>query len=86
MPIGRITIDTEGCKGCTLCATACLPRLLQTDTTYLNSLGYHPTRLVDPAGQCTGCGLCAVICPDACITVYRLRVARQPAARVGTLI
>jgi Fe-S-cluster-containing hydrogenase component 2 len=33
--------------------------------------GYHPARLFDPRGDCTGCLLCAVICPDVAITVYR---------------
>ena len=27
--------------------------------------------LVDPQHSCTGCALCAVVCPDGCITVYR---------------
>ena len=85
MPKGRIAIDAEGCKGCTLCTTVCQPQLVHMDTTYLNGLGYHPARLVDPAGQCTGCGLCAVICPDVCITVYRQRVPRPSAARARVL-
>jgi 2-oxoglutarate ferredoxin oxidoreductase subunit delta len=33
--------------------------------------GYHPAILVDPNEQCTGCLLCATICPDVAITVYR---------------
>jgi len=41
----------------------------------LNSHGYHPAQVVDPDGKCTGCALCAVICPDACITVFRLTPA-----------
>jgi 2-oxoglutarate ferredoxin oxidoreductase subunit delta len=85
MPKGRVAINTEGCKGCTLCTTACQPRLLEMDTTYLNGLGYHPARLVDPAGLCTGCGLCAVICPDVCLTVYRQRAPRVPLQRVGVM-
>jgi 2-oxoglutarate ferredoxin oxidoreductase subunit delta len=83
MPKGRIAIDSERCKGCDLCTTACQPQLVHMDTTRLNGLGYHPARLIDPAGQCTGCGLCAVICPDVCITVYKLRAPRPQAVRVG---
>ena len=52
------------------------PELVHLDTSYLNGLGYHPARLLDPRQQCTGCGLCAVICPDVCITVYRQRARR----------
>ena len=85
MPKGRIAIDAERCKGCALCLTACQPGLVHLDTRYLNGLGYHPAHLVDPNGQCTGCGLCAVICPDVCITVYRLRVPRPQPAVAGAL-
>jgi 2-oxoglutarate ferredoxin oxidoreductase subunit delta len=85
MPKGRIAIDSEQCKGCALCTTACQPRLIYMDTRYLNGLGYHPARLVDPDGQCTGCGLCAVICPDVCITVYQRRVPRSHPEAAGVL-
>jgi 2-oxoglutarate ferredoxin oxidoreductase subunit delta len=85
MPKGRIEIEAEHCKGCTLCTTACQPHLVFMEATYLNGLGYHPARLVDPAGQCTGCGLCAVICPEACITVYRRRAPRPAAAPARVL-
>jgi len=27
--------------------------------------------LQDPEAECTGCAICAVICPDAAITVFR---------------
>jgi 2-oxoglutarate ferredoxin oxidoreductase subunit delta len=37
-----------------------------------NARGYRPVQLVDPGGKCTGCTLCAVMCPDAVLTVYRL--------------
>lgn len=49
-----------------------------------NARGYKPAVLVDPANKCTGCGLCAVICPDAVLTVFRLptvvRTGRTPFA------
>jgi 2-oxoglutarate ferredoxin oxidoreductase subunit delta len=48
----------------------------------LNAKGYRPAQLVDPDGQCTGCALCAVVCPDVCITVYREPVTpRRGASR-----
>jgi 2-oxoglutarate ferredoxin oxidoreductase subunit delta len=36
-----------------------------------NAKGYRPAQLVDPEGLCTGCAICALICPDVCITVFR---------------
>jgi 2-oxoglutarate ferredoxin oxidoreductase subunit delta len=52
------------------------------DIERLNARGYHPAIYQDPQGDCTGCALCAVICPDACITVYRFKkpeLSRQKA-------
>ena len=72
MPKGRVVIDVEHCKGCTLCTTACPQHILAIAEERLNAHGYHPAEVVDPDGKCTGCALCAVICPDACLTVYRI--------------
>ena len=85
MAKGRVVIEEDRCKGCTLCTTACPQAILFMDDEWLNARGYHPVRLIDPQGRCTGCGLCAVICPDACLTVYRTvggkaRVQRSPVA------
>jgi 2-oxoglutarate ferredoxin oxidoreductase subunit delta len=45
-----------------------------------NKKGYRPAMLVDSSAECTGCAICAVICPDAAITVYRFAKARPAAA------
>ena len=70
MAQGRIVIDVERCKGCELCRDACLQDVIEM-ADYLNKKGYKPVILLDPEHDCTGCALCAVVCPDACITVYR---------------
>jgi 2-oxoglutarate ferredoxin oxidoreductase subunit delta len=36
----------------------------------INQKGYHPAAPPD-ADRCTACGLCALMCPDICITVRR---------------
>jgi 2-oxoglutarate ferredoxin oxidoreductase subunit delta len=46
-------------------------------STALNAKGYHPVELNDPQNRCTGCGLCAVICPDVVFKVYRYQ-AKMP--------
>jgi 2-oxoglutarate ferredoxin oxidoreductase subunit delta len=83
MPKGRIVVDTERCKGCALCTTACPSTLIHMDTAHLNGHGYHPAMLLDSAGQCTGCGLCAVVCPEACLSVFRVRAPRPRPAMAG---
>jgi formate hydrogenlyase subunit 6/NADH:ubiquinone oxidoreductase subunit I len=49
----------------------------------LNARGYRPVILLDPQHECSGCALCATVCPDGCITVYRdtiLEKAHHPPA------
>jgi 2-oxoglutarate ferredoxin oxidoreductase subunit delta len=81
---GKIIINTERCKGCGLCVTVC-PKGGITISKQSNKSGYFPAqsvpseargeqgRIVDGANNldCTGCAVCAIICPDAAIEVYR---------------
>jgi 2-oxoglutarate ferredoxin oxidoreductase subunit delta len=71
MAKGRIEINEEICKGCTLCSLACPQSVIQMHTDRINAKGYYPAMLADPEQKCTGCAICAVACPDVCITVYR---------------
>lgn len=71
MATGTIIIDTERCKGCTLCTSVCPKDLIVMDNNTLNAKGYHPALLTDPDSACTGCAICSVICPDAAISVFR---------------
>ncbi len=80
MSVGRIEIDTNRCKGCTLCVPVCPPAVIQM-ADWFNAKGYHPAQLVDPDGKCTGCMLCAVMCPEAAITVYRVDRPRKQRAK-----
>jgi 2-oxoglutarate ferredoxin oxidoreductase subunit delta len=68
--VGKIVIDKELCKGCTLCVNAC-PQKLIVIADRINSKGYHPAEFVDPKGVCTGCTLCALTCPEVAIEVFR---------------
>lgn len=72
---GRITIDSELCKGCYLCISVCPHDLLKVSDE-LNQKGYYPaefieTDLAQNSRKCTGCATCAIICPDIAIEVYR---------------
>lgn len=68
---GTVIIDQERCKGCDLCTRFCPQDVLHLDLTHLNAKGYHPAMLDESVKHCTGCAVCAVICPDVCITVLR---------------
>jgi 2-oxoglutarate ferredoxin oxidoreductase subunit delta len=65
---GKITIDTEKCKGCGLCVAVC-PKSSIAICAKSNSKGYYPPYSVN--GDCTGCCKCAVVCPEAAIEVQR---------------
>lgn len=65
---GTVKIDIETCKGCELCIEACPQDSLQMSKG-INTKGYHYAVLVQD--NCTGCVNCALVCPDAVITVYR---------------
>ncbi len=66
---GTIIVDSERCKGCAVCNTACPVDVLAMSTE-VNSKGYTFAIMARP-DQCTGCASCGIICPDSCITVYR---------------
>ena len=64
----KLIIDTEKCKGCSLCVATCPKHLLKIDTSALNRKGYNPAVLTDE-GACIHCAMCATMCPDCIITV-----------------
>ena len=70
MANNRITVESEQCKGCLLCASVCPKLILEADKTKVNSKGYNPAFCKDQAA-CTACAMCAVICPDSAIKVER---------------
>jgi 2-oxoglutarate ferredoxin oxidoreductase subunit delta len=65
---GKVIFDIETCKGCELCVKACPQESLELSPR-INAQGYHYAVLVKD--NCTGCINCALVCPDAVITVYR---------------
>lgn len=65
---GSVNFQVETCKGCELCIDAC-PQESIAMSEGINSQGYHYAVLI--RDNCTGCTNCALVCPDAVITVYR---------------
>ena len=68
--MAKLTFQTDLCKGCGLCVSACPKGLLVIDTAKINKKGYSPAVLTDPE-KCIGCAFCATMCPDCIITVEK---------------
>ena len=69
---GAVVVDTDRCKGCALCVSACPHGVI----VLANRVNVHGYPYVEPTqiDKCTGCTSCAIVCPDACITVYRQKM------------
>ncbi len=78
MPKGMTVIDKERCKGCGLCVAACPFGVLAFSEEH-NSSGYNVAMAQHPE-KCTACMVCAQICPDVAIEVYRLDRAESKGA------
>jgi len=69
---GAIEVNTERCKGCSLCIIAC-PQKVIALANKVNLHGYPYVEAVNEEA-CVGCASCGIVCPDGCITVYRKKV------------
>jgi len=64
----KVEISAESCKSCGYCVKFCPKKVLAIGTS-VNSKGYE--HVIVANDDCIGCKMCAVICPDAAIEVYR---------------
>lgn len=71
---GKIEIDIQRCKACELCTTECKEHALSLSDS-INIKGYR--YIIANNDLCTGCVNCALVCPDALITVYRTNVKKK---------
>ena len=67
--MSKVKILSQYCKGCGFCIKSCPKQVLGiADET--NALGYKYIRPIN-GDNCIACKMCAVICPDAAIEVYK---------------
>lgn len=66
--MAKIEIDHTYCKSCGLCIGACPLKLIGWSAEAGENGFWVEQR---NAEKCTGCKLCAIMCPDAAISVYR---------------
>ena len=69
---GAVVVDTERCKGCNLCVGACPLNVLALTAKEVNKKGYTFAHEV-LEDTCIGCASCAIVCPDGCISVYKVK-------------
>ena len=67
----RVTFNEENCKSCEICVEWCGKKLIIIDEQRLNRAGVHPAAIRDQDG-CVGCLACAIMCPDAVITIEKI--------------
>jgi 2-oxoglutarate ferredoxin oxidoreductase subunit delta len=74
---GKVLIDEKRCKACEICIAECKEHALSLGEN-INQRGYR--FIVANNELCTGCVNCALVCPDAVITVYRTSVKKKKEA------
>jgi len=67
--MSRVVFLEERCKGCLLCTTLCPKKIIHSSGRF-NRQGYTVVEVTE-MDACTGCGSCALICPDCAIRVFR---------------
>lgn len=68
---GTIEIDTQRCKGCSVCIGNCPNHCIRLSKS-VNGKGYRFAELATDG--CIGCASCAIVCPDSVITVYKVKI------------
>ncbi len=68
--MAQMTVFTERCKCCGLCATAGPKKIVSLQKEKRNKKGYFYAVCTDDA-SCISCAMCAIMCPDCAIVVEK---------------
>lgn len=72
---GKVSINTNWCKGCAFCVQFCPKKVLDMSPEY-NAKGYHPPYVKNPEA-CHDCKFCQMICPEFSIFVTTEEVTNK---------
>jgi len=75
LPLGKIYVKENRCKGCTFCVEYCPKEVLGMSTGF-NDRGYHYPYAMKP-DECVDCKLCQRICPEFSIFCISLNGGRE---------
>ncbi len=67
--MAKIEVIEKYCKSCRLCISTCPRDVLQIGKK-INEDGYEVVEMKEKA-ECIGCKMCAVMCPEAAIEVFK---------------
>ena len=67
--MAKVVISKESCKSCGYCVKSC-PKGVLAIGKEVNMKGYQYA-VPEKPDECIGCKMCAVICPDAAIEIYK---------------
>jgi 2-oxoglutarate ferredoxin oxidoreductase subunit delta len=67
--MAEIKILSNYCKGCGFCVKSCSKKVLEIGSK-INGLGYKYATAVNME-NCIACKLCALICPDSAIEIFK---------------
>jgi len=79
MSRGDIVVNERHCKGCGYCVKFCARGCISQPGDRFSQQGYLLPAFSDPS-RCNACGVCAWMCPDQAIDVFR-HVGAERAAR-----
>lgn len=66
----KMTVITERCKGCGLCADACPKKIVVLQKEKRNKKGYFYA-VCTSQEDCISCAMCATMCPDCAIVIEK---------------
>ena len=67
--MASVKFKDDLCKGCGLCVTACVKKIISLSKDRVNDKGYQVAECI--GDKCIGCAACAMMCPDVVITVEK---------------